>query len=135
LAKPERSFELKALIVLLLLGAWMGLARLQSALFDWALIEKLGAQPGALYLALTGGVWALLLLLSALGLFFGARRAPLFTILSVTALAALYWFDRLALTRSTDAQVNGPFAAVLTLLLLAYTILVLRLPRQKELFG
>jgi hypothetical protein len=129
-----RSFELLMLILVLLASALAGFLRLQAALYSFDVLTKLGLTPGPLYAAVSGGLWGLISLAAALGLFFRLSWAPPFTRIGVALMALAYWVDRLALTRSPDAQTNAPFAAILTGVLLFYAYGVLSLERQKRFF-
>ena len=132
--RPGRSFELLVLVLVLLASALAGFLRLQAALYSYTVLTQLGLTPGPLYAAISGGIWGLISLASALGLFFRLPWAPLFTRFGVALIALAYWVDRLALTRSTDAQVNAPFAAILTAVLVFYAFGVLSLDKQKKYF-
>lgn len=132
--RPRRSFELLMLVLLLLASALAGFLRLQAALYSFDLLTKLGLTPGPLYAAVSGGLWGLVSLASALGLFLRQRWAPLFTRAGVAVMVLAYWVDRLLLTRSADAQVNAPFAAILTAVLVFYAFGVLSLEKQKKYF-
>ncbi len=132
--RPGRTIELWALVLILLVGALDGFLRLQAAVYSWKVLTDIGIDPSPLYLAVTGGVWGLALLAAAVGLFFRQRWAPGFTRVTVVALAAAYWIDRLAFTRSADTQVNWPFTLATTVVLLAFVFSVLALDRQKMFF-
>jgi hypothetical protein len=132
--RPGRTFELWGLIWLLLLSAMYGFQRLGVSLYAWDTLQELGMQPGPLYTALSGGIWGLASLVSGAGLFFGWRWAPAYTRVAALGLAAFYWVDRLALTRSAVAQVNEPFAAGLTVALVGLTFGILALNRQRRYF-
>jgi hypothetical protein len=132
--RPGRSFVLIVLVLVLLASALSGFLRLQAAVYSFDVLTKLGLTPGPLYAALSGGLWGLISLVAALGLFLRLPWAPLFTRIGVALLALAYWIDRLALTRSPDAQVNAPFAAILTGVLLFYAFGVLSLEKQKKFF-
>ncbi len=132
--RPGRTFELWVLVIILLVGAFNGFLRLQAAVYTWSVLATIGITPGPLYLALSGAIWGLALLVAAVGLFFRQRWAPLFTHVTVIVLALAYWLDRLVFTRSADAQVNWPFMAVVTVFTLAFVFSVLSLDRQKRFF-
>lgn len=133
-SKPGRTFELWVLALLFLLSAGFGFQRLGVTIYAWGTLEKLGMQPGPVYTALTGALWGLASLAAGGGLLLRRRWAPRFAREASLALAALYWVDRLALTRSPDAQASLGFAAIVTAFLLAFTFSVLALERQKRFF-
>jgi len=132
--RPGRTFELWVLVIILLVGALEGFLRLQAAVYAWSVLAGIGITPGPLYLAISGGAWGLALLAAALGLFFRQRWAPGYARIVVMILALAYWADRLAFTRSADAQANWPFMAGVTVLALAFVFSVLALDRQKRFF-
>lgn len=132
--RPGRTIELWVLVLILLVGALDGFLRLQAAVYAWKVLTDIGIDPGPLYLAVTGGVWGLVLLAAAVGLFFRQRWAPRFTRVTVVVLALAYWIDRLAFSHSADTQVNWPFTLAATLILLAFVFSVLALDRQKMFF-
>ncbi len=132
--RPGRTFELWVLVIILLVGALEGFLRLQAAVYTWSVLANVGITPGPLYLALSGAIWGLGLLVAAAGLFFRQRWAAWYTRIAAVALALAYWIDRLTFTRSVDAQTNWPFMAGLTALILAFVFSVLSLDRQKRFF-
>jgi len=132
--RPGRSFNLWVLSIFLLASALAGFLRAQTAIYSWNLLIQLGLQPGPWYAAVSGAIWGCVSLAAAAGLLLRQRWAPVFTRLGVAGLALLYWADRLFLTRAADAQVNAPFAAVVTVVLVVYTLGVLALDQQKRFF-
>ncbi len=132
--RPGRTFELWVLVIILLVGALEGFLRLQAAVYTWSVLVNVGITPGPLYLALSGAIWGLALLVAAAGLFFRQRWAAWYARIAAVALALAYWIDRLGFTRSAEAQTNWPFMAGLTALILAFVFSVLSLERQKRFF-
>jgi len=133
--RPGRSFNLWVLALGLLASAMAGFLRLQAALYAWDVLTHLGLQPGPLYAALSGAIWGIVSLAAALGLLLRQRWAPVFTRFGVAGMALFYWADRLLFTRSPDGQINAPFAAVMTAILVFYAFGVLALDRQKRFFN
>ncbi len=132
--RPGRTFELWVLVALLLGSALSGFLRLQAAVYSYQVLVNLGLQPGPLYAAVSGGVWGIVSLAAAGGLLLRQRWAPNFTRIGVIVLALAFWVDRLAFSRSADAQTNFPFLAGATIFLVAFTFSVLALERQKRFF-
>ncbi len=132
--KPGRTFELWVLVLILLVGSLEGFLRLQAAIYTWSVLAGIGITPGPLYLAISGAIWGLALLVSAAGLFFRQRWAAWYTRIAAVALALAYWIDRLAFTRSAVAQANWPFMAGVTVFFLAFVFSVLSLDRQRRFF-
>ncbi|HEX7395886.1 MAG TPA: hypothetical protein VF313_13240 [Anaerolineaceae bacterium] len=133
--RPRRSFELWVLVCLLLASGLAGFLRLQAALYSWDVLIQIGLKPGPLYPTLSGAAWGLLSFVAAVGLIFRQRWAPNFTRIGAAGMALAYWIDRLVLTRSSDAQINTPFAAGATALLVFFAFGVLALERQKQYFN
>ncbi len=132
--RPGRTFELWVLVLVLLVGALEGFLRLQAAVYTWGVLAVIGITPGPLYLATSGAIWGLALLVAAAGLFFRQRWAPIYSRISAVVLALAYWVDRLAFTHAADAQANWPFMAGVTVFFLAFVFSVLSLDRQKRFF-
>ena len=81
-----------------------------------------------------GAVWGLGGLICGAGLLLRQRWAPPVTRITVVGLAAWYWLDALALTRSPDTSVNWPYMLIVTLFCVIFTLIVLALNRQKRFF-
>ncbi len=114
------------LAALLLYLAVLGVSRLRLAVQDWSLLQSLGARPGPLYLAVSGGAWAAAALAAAGLTFAQAPWAGRAVFGAVLALAAGYWLDFLALTRAAEMMGNWPFALAVTLLGLLFCAWVTR---------
>ncbi len=132
--RAGRTFELWMLVIILLVGALEGFLRLQAAVYSWSALSGIGISTGPLYLAISGVVWGFAMLVAAFGLFFRQRWAAAYTRIAAVVLALAYWIDRLAFTRSADAQANWPFMVGLTAFFLAFVFSVLSLDRQKRFF-
>jgi hypothetical protein len=125
----DRSVTLLALGVLTFAG--ISLLRLYQVLVQWGfLAEILPFSP--LYLALTGLVWGLVGLVLGWGLLRGRTWAPGFTRLVALAFLIYFWLDRLLLARQTT---NWPFAAVMSLLVLALVFWTLSRRKARIFFG
>jgi len=117
----ERPFFIWVLMVILILfGLGCGL-RLLGALRSWESLSAFGVQPGPLYIALSGGVFALAFLASALALGLRLRAAAWMVRVSVVAYSLWYWVDRLALDQTRQPE-NIPFLACLTAFLLLFAL-------------
>ena len=90
--------------------------------------------PGALYIALTGLFWTLILLAVALNLWFGWKWVPLTTAAVLLFYSIYYWLDWFVL-QSAQPRLNGPFSLVLTILYLFFTALALGLPGSRKFFN
>jgi hypothetical protein len=109
--------------------------RLQATLYAWDVLTHLGLQPGPLYAALSGAIWGLVSLVAAMGLLLRQRWASVFTRFGAAGLALFYWVDRLLFTHSADGQINAPFAAGVTVVMVFFAFGVLSLDRQKKFFN
>jgi hypothetical protein len=132
--KPGRTFELWLLATGLLLTSLTGWLRLQLVINAWSFLNQTGVIPGSLYQAIMGGGWGLGGLVCGAGLLLRQRWAPAVTRITVLGLAAWYWVDALALTRSPETRDNWPYMLVVTLVCVVFTLIVLALNRQKRFF-
>lgn len=132
--KQKRSFELKLLIFILLVVGWFGALRFYQALHDWSLLQVMELPVHPLYFALSGTVWAIGGIGSAVGLWLRRRWAPALTRLTMAVCALWYWVEVLLFRHSALDAANRPFALVMTALLLIYTFGTLALPRQVRFF-
>ena len=133
--KPGRTFELWLLALGLLFASLTGWLRLQFVINAWYFLNQTGVRPGPPYQAIMGAVWGLGGLVCGAGLLLRQRWAPQVTRITVVGLAAWYWLDTLALTRSADTRDNWPYMLVVTLICVVFTLVVLALNRQKRFFG
>lgn len=120
-----RPFPQRVLMALLGLFAVFGAVRLWAALQSWDALMAFGAQPGPLYLALSGAVTALGFLAALAGLVLRGRWSSRAVQIAVVVYAAWFWVDRLALHRG-DSTENLPFLAGLSLFLLLFALAVAR---------
>lgn len=117
----KRPFYLWVLIVLLALFGLNSMLRLAATLRAWEALDAFGTQPGPLYLAITGGIFALAFLLAVTALLLRWRAAAWIVRGAVIAFALWYWVDRLALSPGRPAE-NIPFLACLTAFLLLFSL-------------
>jgi hypothetical protein len=119
LRRPRRVTLLA--LAALLLSAWNGL-RLGEAIVFWKTLREYGAQPGPVFLSVSGGVW----LLAGLMIVFGLWRGKAWGWYAAAGAAAGYpvgvWFERLVLQQP---HANWPFALGVTLACLAPVIFIL----------
>jgi hypothetical protein len=133
--KWRRPYLLLGLILGFLLLSVYGWLRFQQSLALWEVLQEIGIEPGPLYLAVSGAVWGIIGLAVGLGLFFRQAWAAGLARAAVVVLAAWYWFDRLVLIRSEAAQASAPFAALLTVFVVAYTFGVLKFVERAKRAG
>ena len=132
--KPGRTFELWLLALGLLLASLTGWLRLQFVINAWDFLYQTGVRPGPPYQAIVGAMWGLAGLVCAAGLLLRQRWAPAVTRISVLGLAAWFWIDALALSRSPETNDNWPYMLAVTLVCVGFTLAVLALNRQKRFF-
>jgi hypothetical protein len=120
-----RSFDLIVYTFLLLLASIAGWLRLQQAIVYWdkLITYKLDVPP--LYLAVSGAVFGIVMLLAAIWLWYGLPYYRSLTTVAVASFSLWYWIDRLTLTRNDAAQVNWLFALFETLFFGVFTFAVL----------
>jgi hypothetical protein len=117
--------------IVLSFSAWNGL-RLAQALRSWEILDEYGARNGPAYLATSGAAWLIAGLVLAWGLHRGVAWSRRMAFLAAAGYAAWVWFDRLIVQQSRS---NGPFAVFATLLLLAFTALLLLNPDVRDHFA
>jgi hypothetical protein len=132
--KPGRTFELWFLAAGLLGASLTGWLRLQFVISAWEFLQQTGIQPGPPYQAILGAAWGIGGLICAVGLLLRQSWAPRLTRITVSVLAAWFWIDNLAFTRSPNANENWAYPFVLTLISLFLTFGILGLDRQKSFF-
>ena len=116
-----RPFFIWVLIVLLVFfGLGSGL-RLLGALRSWQALIDFGAQPGPLYIAVSGGAYALAFLASALALMLRLRGAAWMVRVTVVAYALWYWIDCLVVDQTRQLE-NIPFLACMTAFFLLFAL-------------
>lgn len=116
--RRKRPFFQWVLFLGLLYYAVMNGLRLVGALQAWDLLAALQEKPGALYLALTGGIFALLFAAAAFLLFLRARGSLWAVRLVAVIYSAWYWLDRIFLSQAQERFTGWPFSLGLTVLLL-----------------
>jgi hypothetical protein len=137
LHQPTRAFaapaaRLSCWALLLRWVLWLGFAyfalsgwvRMGYAIQNWYWLNSSGIRPGPLYLIISGGIWGLVGLAALVWIVFHWPWYRLAGLGTALFFALTYWIDRLFI--ATGGGGNTLFAAILTLLLLAYTFLVLR---------
>jgi hypothetical protein len=97
-----------------------------NAITNWYWLDFAQIRPGPLYLAVTGGLWGLAGLVALVWIVLRRPGFPLVGCGAALLFALTYWVDRLFISTHPDGTGNTPFAILLTLILLAYVILVLR---------
>ncbi len=122
----HRTLGYRLLVYGLVLFGIMGWLRVGQTIGLWQMLTAVDVWPGPVYLAVSGTLWGLAGFVAAVGLWFRFRWSRAFAIAAALFIAVSYWVDRLFVVRSSAARVTMPFAAALTLALLAYTLVTLR---------
>lgn len=117
----HRPFYMWVLLAILALFALINALRLRSALATWDSLTAFGTQPGPLYIAVTGGVFAVAFLIAAGVLVVRWRRARWPVTVAVVVYAAWYWIDRV-IFNSDGRLENTPFLVCLTAFLLLFAL-------------
>jgi hypothetical protein len=120
-----RSFDLIIYSLLLLLASAAGWLRLQQAVIYWdrLVTNKMVVPP--LYLAVSGTVFGIVMLLAAIWLWYGLPYYRSLITAAVASFSLWYWIDRLTLTRNDFTQANWLFALFVTLFFWIFTFAVL----------
>ncbi|MEN6524003.1 MAG: hypothetical protein ABFD14_09805 [Anaerolineaceae bacterium] len=120
-----RSFDLVMVTFLLLLASIAGWLRLQQAIAYWDRLITYQMNVPPLYLAISGAVFGIVMLLAVIWLWFGLPNYRSVTAVAVISFSLWYWIDRLTLTRNMATQANWLFALFITLFLWIFTFAVL----------
>jgi len=129
--QKKRSIGFWLLIIAFALLALSGWQRVAASLAAAYWLTQAGANPGPLYLTISGALWGVVGLLAAGWLFFYGR-AYRWVVLGVALLMFFtYWADRLLVSRADGLGANIGFAILASLFGLGFTAFVLR-PWQKN---
>ncbi len=120
-----RSFDLIIYTLLLFLVSATGWLRLQQAIIYWDKLVTYKMDVPPLYLAVSGAVFGIVMLLAAIWLWFGLPYYRSLTAVAVASFSLWYWIDRLTLTRNDSMQANWLFALLVTLFFWVFTFTVL----------
>lgn len=114
----KRPFRITLVAWLVLISTALNLVRVATSLTWGEAIQSYAPQPGALYIGMTGGLWAILGLLILWALW-GRKPWALRALLGGAWLyAAWSWTDRLVFESTSTA--NWRFALLVTVLLLGF---------------
>jgi hypothetical protein len=117
----QRPFGVTLLLWMVLsLSAW-GAIRSFAALRWWDVLYEFNASLSSLYLLATGVVWGLAGIVLLWSLWSGRAWSRAAIIVSILIWLAEYWIERLFFQ---SPRANLPFAVVLSVLLLAVTVVI-----------
>ena len=131
--EDERPFLVTLLGLGVLILTVFNAVRFGSALVQWDLLLDFASQPGPIYIATTGLIWALGWLIVYLSIEYNWKWARKSTLALSILYAAYYWIDRF-LFQTFQARNNIFFVSVSTILGLAFVILALTLPKSRVYF-
>ena len=128
--KKYRPIGISFLAILFIcLAAWNGL-RLSEAIF---FLKTLSAyHASSLYISFSGGIWLIIGLLVAWGLWKGKGWGQAAAIGYAAGYSAWYWFDRLVLQ---ETHSNWPFALIVNILSFFFIISILISHKAKLFFA
>jgi hypothetical protein len=109
-------------VFILGLALWNGL-RFAQAISFWSVLREFQAEPGPLYIALSGGFWFIYSCSIAWGLWHGKAWSWFGALGGAVCYGCWYWFDSLVFQ---EPHSNWPFAIVSTVFLLSFFILFTR---------
>ncbi|MHB0924114.1 MAG: hypothetical protein ACYC3H_09140 [Bellilinea sp.] len=129
-ARPPRPFWLKLLALSLLILSTAGWLRMGGSILRWNTLQAVGADPGPLYMAVTGLFLGTLAMAASIAIWTRAKWAPLFTQIFIVLWLAWLWIDRAFFASSPNALANWPFLLGASVLVLAIVFLVLQRGRK-----
>ncbi len=112
---PKRPLSVTLLAIGVLTIAVLNLTRLLSAIRFWPFLQEI-LPFSALYLILTGLIWAGFGLPLFWGIWYGLSWAPGFARIAAVAYLIYYWLDRLLLTNHSGREANLPFTVGFSLI-------------------
>jgi len=130
--KIKRPLRVILLVVYAFYIAGWNCLRLVQGIIFWSILQLYKAKPGPIYIVFSGGIWLVIGLVIAWGLWDRkpwAWSAMLATILVYTS---WYWFDRLIVQIPHS---NWPIAFITTIILLLSILLTLASPRTRKYFS
>ena len=121
-----------ALLLVLITVVW-NFVRIWGALVFWEGFQKYAAWPGAIYVIVTGGLWALCGLVTVASFWRRKPWADKALLFSAVAYVAWLWVDRVAV--QPRPPTNWPFSLVINTVLLVVTAAVALDPRNRNYLG
>jgi hypothetical protein len=131
LQNPSRPPEVKLLVLIILWLTLWNFLRLIQAIRFWDILAQYRPHAGPLYLALSGGIWALIGLVIALVVWQGKFWAWSVTLGAMIIYGAWIGFDRFIIQSSHG---NELFTLILTVTLLIFILLLLSLKNVRDFY-
>ncbi len=119
-ARHKRSTVLIILSGVTLAISLLGWLRLLVAVGDWDYLGEIAPAVLPVYLAISGVIWALIGLVSAVGIWLRRRWALILLGCAVISFTVWYWMDRLLLSANPEANSNWAFSLLMTAGILIY---------------
>ena len=129
---PSRPFSVSILIILVLIFTTMNLLRMVTAIRSWDFLTNLLPDVPMFYLVITGGVWSVIGIPLAGGLFSRRKWSLPMARVTVILYTIYYWFDRLLIAERVSIASRWQFVLGLTILLLVLSFWILERPKTKE---
>lgn len=126
--KDKRTQAYWILLAGFFLATLAGAARMIYSISDWYWLNFSGVQPGPLYLAITGGAWALVGLAALVWVGFHLPRYRAVGMGAALLWAVMYWLDRLLVRNPQAVLPNTMVVATLTVLGVLFVAAVLYPP-------
>ena len=121
---PKRPFLVTLLALGVLTLTIFNAIRFGTALAQWDFLLARMPVPGPFYIAATGLLWTLGLLIAALSLWFGWKWARPTAALMLSLYTLYYWLDRIFYQMAV-ARENQGFALIVSFISLLFTAVVL----------
>lgn len=131
--KKKAPFFVTILSYLALILTMFNAIRFGTALAKWDSILDFMPQPGPIYIAATGLLWALCWLTVYFGIKLAWRRSGIAFLALSFLYASYYWLDRLFFQSSAERS-NALFVFIAISLFLISTIIILALPKSRAYF-
>ena len=133
--KPRRPKAVTCLIIVTIFYTFLHLFRFYYSLLQWDFLigQEIAVSP--IYLTLSGAFWVLIGGILIWGLWRGSPWAPNLTRISILVYFTFFWIDRVFLTKDIFAQMNNPFAILLSLIVIMLIFWLLSRSKSRAFFG
>jgi hypothetical protein len=118
--RQKRSAVLIILSLVTLSISLLGWLRLLVATGDWDYLREVAPAVLPVYLAISGMIWAVIGMVSAVGIWFRKRWSLILLACAVASFTIWYWMDKLLLSANPETITNWAFSLVITICILAF---------------